>query len=48
MCVNKKLFLTSNSQFRGVARKSYLGGEGGGGNCNIDRKIIIHKFINKK
>ena len=31
MCVNKKLFLTSNSQFRGVARKSYLGGEGGGG-----------------
>ena len=30
MCVNKKLFLTSNSQFRGVARKSYLGGEGGG------------------
>ena len=45
MCVNKKLFLTSNSQFRGVARKSYLGG---GGNCNIDIKIIIHKFINKK
>ena len=40
----KEDIIVESTGSRGVARKSYSGWP----NCNIDRKIIIHKFINKK
>ena len=42
ICVNHGPLNESN---QGRSQEIVLGG---GPNCNIDRKIIIHKFINKK